>query len=451
MSVGANSTEVVVVGGGLSGLAAARRLQRAGRDLVVLEARNRIGGRVHSTRATGGTVIDLGAQWIGPGQHRMYELARDYDVAIVPTHKTGKHVFDLGRGTQTTRHEYPPLPLLSLFDAAQIGFRLERAARKTSPDQPWLARGAALHDQQSALNWIEKAAFTEMGAAFWSALAEAATCADPSRSTALDLFQQTRSLGGLAAFGTAEQDYLSSGAQALVDGMARELSRDVELGAAVRRIEHGADAVRIVTDRGTWHARRAVVALPLSVLENVMFEPALPEPRCALASLVVRADVIKSIVIYDRAYWRDSGFSGVSFSLPGPVNTMLDGGRGAAEPGILVALAAGRRALRLGAVSPEARRRAVVGHIAQCFPSMLGKVPVEYFECNWAKEEWSGGGYASRLGPGAWAQVGPALRAPIGPIHWAGTELATDWRSYMEGAVQSGERAAEEILALTET
>jgi len=243
--------------------------------------------------------------------------------------------------------------------------------------------------------------------------------------------QQTRSIGGLAALGTAEQDYMTNGAQTLANCMAKELVRKVELGTPVRVVEHGTDRVRVVSSGDAWDARRVIVAVPLSVLDTVAFEPALPEPRRDLARYVVRVDVIKSVVVYERPYWREQGFSGIAFSLPGPANTVLDASPPAGGTGILVALAAGRLAVALGALPVEQRREAIIGHLARCFPVLVDKNPVEYLECNWSDEEWSGGGYASRLGAGAWGTLGRALRTPVGPVHWAGTEIATEWRSYI--------------------
>ena len=311
----------------------------------------------------------------------------------------------------------------------------------------WIGPAAVQRDQQAASHWIEGAAFTKAGAEFWSGLSETATCADPARFTILDLLQQTRAIGGLSAFGTAERDYLSTGAQKIAEWLGRQLSREVELETPVGRIEHSTDGAKVVTDRGTWTARSVVVAVPLSVLDTITFEPALPAPRRALASHVVRGHVIKTIVVYDRPHWRDAGFSGRVYSPQAPVTVAMDGAAPAAKAGILVALTTGRSAVRLGALPSDERRHAILDHIARCFPSTRDKTPIDYLECDWNKEPWSGGAYASRLGPGGWTTVGSALRDPVGPIHWAGTELATEWRSYMEGAVESGERAAREVLA----
>ncbi|MBM4361440.1 MAG: FAD-dependent oxidoreductase [Deltaproteobacteria bacterium] len=442
------STDVVVVGAGLAGLAAARSLGLAGRDVTVLEARDRVGGRVCSVPAPGGAVVDLGAQWIGPGQERMYALAREYEVTVAPSHKAGLNLFDVGAGPLRTRHEYPPLYCAELLDVAQIGVRLELAARGTSAERPWLRRSALDLDLQPAREWVERATFTAGAAEFLNALFESATCVDPARFPALDLLQQLRAVGGFGRLLTAEEHYLADGAGTLAERIARGLARPVVLGAPVRRIERVGERVRVVGDTGVWEAGHVVVAVPLALAGDLTYEPALPAPRADLPGSVVRPDVLKTVLVYDRAHWREAGLSGLALSAPGPVSTLLDGGPPSGTPGVLVALASGRHAVALGALPEGERRRVVLEHVARCFPELADRRPAEYLERDWSREEWSRGGYAARFGPSAWSTLGDALRAPAGRIHFAGTELATEWRSYMEGAVRSGERAAAEILAI---
>ncbi|MEY4547842.1 MAG: hypothetical protein RL685_4037 [Pseudomonadota bacterium] len=437
--------DVIVVGAGLAGLTAALELHAAGREVVVLEARDRIGGRVHSVQTSAADKVDLGAQWIGPGQRRMYELARHYGLETAPRHQSGNHIFELSGRSHITPREYPPLPLPALLDMAQLGMRLDRAARKL-PAEPWRSPAARRYDQQSAKDWVDAAAFTARGGGFWSSFLEILTCAELASSSALDLFQQLRTIGGIARLATAEQDYFPTGAQAVAQGMADELAGRIELQAAVRRIEMGPSGVRALTARGDWRAPRLVLSVPLPLVSKIDFDPVLPDARRELSARVVPGRVIKSVLVFERTYWREDGYSGFAGSQTGPVNALIDAAGPAGVPGTLVALTTGSHADRLRALSPAERRTAVLRQAQGCFPSLAGKAPVEYLECDWTSEAWSGGGYAARLGPGAWPSGGLGLHAPVGPLHWAGTETASEWRSYMEGAVQSGERAAREIL-----
>lgn len=441
-----HEVDVIVVGAGLAGLAAASILRRAGRAVVVLEARGRVGGRVHSLATETGGVVDVGAQWIGPGQRRMYELAARFGLATVTRHTAGRNVFEIGGRAYLSRREIPALSLRALLDVAQASLRLARAARRISASEPWRSPGCELLDQQSAAAWIDATTFTADGRELCSALLESATCADPALSSMLDLLQQTRSIDGMAHWASADQDHIAAGAQAIASGIAAELTESIELEAAVRRIEHGPAGVRVQTDRGAWRASRIIVAVPLPLVESIEFAPVLPDARRELSARVVRASVIKTVLVYDRPHWRDAGYSGFALCQSGPVSALIDGGA-ARGPGVLVALATARHVPTLSAMPASERQAVILDHAGRILPALAARTPEQIFACDWSAESWSGGGYAARLGPGAWTAAGRALCQPVGPIHWAGTETASEWRSYMEGALQSGERAAQEVLA----
>jgi monoamine oxidase len=112
---------------------------------------------------------------------------------------------------------------------------------------------------------------------------------------------------------------------------------------------------------------------------------------------------------------------------------------------ILLAFVEGDEARRLGPASAEVRRQAVLGSLARYFGPRAA-TPVDYLGLDWQRERWSGGCYGTLFGPNVWTRYGPAFRQPCGLIHWAGTETATAWCGYMDGAVRSGERVAAEVL-----
>jgi monoamine oxidase len=155
---------------------------------------------------------------------------------------------------------------------------------------------------------------------------------------------------------------------------------------------------------------------------------------------------IKCMAFYEEPFWRAAGLSGSAVSDPGPLSIIFDNSPPDGSPGIVVGFLEGHWARELGRAGPEERRAAVLENLARLFgPQAAG--PERYMERNWTDEEWSRGCYVGYTGPGVLTAYGPALRAPIGPVHWAGTETATVWNGYMDGAIQSGERAALEVLA----
>ena len=213
----------------------------------------------------------------------------------------------------------------------------------------------------------------------------------------------------------------------------------------MRTIRHGPDGVEV--DGIT--ARRAIVAVPPALAGRIVYDPPLPAARDQLTQRMPMGAVMKCMAIYDEPFWRADGLSGQAIeparARPGDLR------QHPAEriPGVLLGFLEGHDARVLGAKPPEVRREAVVTTFARIFGERARR-PADYVERDWSSDEWSRGCYAGVLGPGGWTQYGHALRAPIGTLHWAGTETATRWMGYFDGAIQSGSRAAREAIAAHE-
>jgi monoamine oxidase len=215
----------------------------------------------------------------------------------------------------------------------------------------------------------------------------------------------------------------------------------------VRRIEQGSESLRIVADDLEVEARSAIVAVPPAIAARIDFDPALPEERERLAESLRPGRLNKCIALYETPFWRRQGLSGESVTDAGPVTLTFDCSPNDGSSGVMLGFVGGPEAGEMATMSAAERRAAVLA----CFEKLFGPDaghPVDYAEQEWASEEWSGGGPTSNFGPGGWSECGPVLREPVGRIHWAGTETATVWSGYMEGALQAGERAAAEVAAL---
>ena len=236
--------------------------------------------------------------------------------------------------------------------------------------------------------------------------------------------------------------------------MAAELGDRVVLGVPVRRLMHGTDAgpgggVMVVCDEVAVHARRAVVAIPPTLAGRIDYRPALPSDRDQLTQRMPAGAVIKCMAVYDRPFWREDGLNGQVASSRPPVKITFDNTPPGGEPGILLAFVEGRAAVELGRRSADELRTAVLDALVVYFGERARRT-VEFIAQDWQKEEWTRGCYGAHLPPGALTQFGESLRRPVGPIHWAGAETAVVWSGYMDGAIESGERAAREVqMALT--
>lgn len=446
---------VVVVGAGLAGLACATRLLASGAEVTVLEARNRVGGRVEGGHLADGTPIELGGQWLGPGQNRMYELVADLGLETFRTwNDQGRMVIDL-RGRRTTMRSHKgAVPRLSPFALADLGQGLARFTALSSRvdlRRPWESPDAHDLDGQTFETWIRRTLRTPSGRAYFRIACEAVFSADSTDLSLLHALFYSHSGTDLetllATDAGAQQDRVVGGSIRIAEAMAAALGDRVRLGEPVRRIEHDTAGVRVETRTGTVvTADRVVVTLPPTLAGRLEYAPALPSWRDQLTQRVPAGSVIKCYAAYDHPFWRDAGLNGQAASDRGPVKVTFDNSPPSGTPGILMGFIEADDG-REWARRPEQERREAV---LACFARYVGPqalTPVQYVERDWMAQEFSRGCYGAHFAPGVWTAYGHALRTPVGRIHWAGAECSPVWNGYMEGAVRSGETTAAEVLA----
>lgn len=440
--------DVVVVGAGLAGLTAGRDLARADRDVVVLEARDRVGGRVLNHRLGDQQVVEVGGQFVGPGQDHVLELARELDIATFDVYDRGRHVL-VDQGQHLTYRLAPGLSPRVLAGAARAFFRLDRASRRVPLERPWEAHDALVLDGQTFESWIRDNVGTARARDMVRLAFRTMLAAEPSDVSALHVLFFLHSGGGFRSLtevtGGAQQSRFVGGSQRLAEALAAQLGDRVRLGEPVRALSWESDRVTVTTDRGIVLARRAIVAIPPTLAGRLTYEPALPPERDQLTQRVPHGAVTKVNAIYDTPWWRELGLSGQSASDRGVISATFDNTPPSGTPGILMGFVEGRAALELGAQEPAAGRRVLLGELARLFGPRAERVR-ELVVTDWAVEPWTRGCYGANFPPGAWTNLGHALRRPIGPLHWAGTETAEGWALYMDGAVASGHRAAAEVL-----
>ena len=444
------ATDVVVVGAGLAGLVAARDLVAAGAEVLVLEARDRVGGRTLTLPAADGTPIDHGGQWIGPTQDRIAAVAESVGVTTFPSWDRGLHV-ELRDGRA---HRFDGrLPDSDPGAAAALGVAvrgLEAMAATVPPEAPWAADRAQDWDWQTVESWL-RASVADEGARAWLRTAVRSTlAAEAGELSLLHALFFIRSAGSFARLveteGGAQERRFHRGAQTVSVRLAEALGERVVLGAPALVVHHDHGGVVVEAAGHTVAAQRAILAIPPALASRLSYRPALPGWRSQLTQRVPMGSVVKVHALYDEPFWRREGLSGLAISRDAPVEVVYDNSPESGSPGVLVGFVEGRDARGFTRLPPAERRAAVLQCLAGCFGEAAGH-PRELLERSWADEEYSGGCFAGFFPPGVWTSYGRALREPVGRLHWAGTETATVWASYMEGAVQSGQRAADEVLA----
>jgi monoamine oxidase len=442
------SAEIAVIGAGLSGLRAARALADAGRDVVVLEARDRVGGRLFNATLGDGVTVDLGGQWVGSDHVRVQRLAAELGIETFAQHGAGRNLLDVGGKRRRYRGTIPRLGPRVLWDVFVARRRIDRMARAVGADAPWAAEGAAELDGETLADWCQGNVRTEAARELIGLAGRTVWGTGPEELSMLHALFYVAAAGSFDKLidteGGAQQDRLDGGAQLLPLGLAESLGERVRLGTPVRRIAQSEAGVRIAADGVEVEAERAIVAVPPAVAARIELDP-LPPGRLELAERLRPGALTKCVALYEEPFWRADGFSGESVTDAGPVTLTFDSSPRDGSAGVLLGFVGGPEARELAAL-PAAERRAPV---LSCFERLFGAraaQPLEYAEQTWAEEEWSGGGPTSNFGPGGWTGCGPVLREPAGRVHWAGTETATVWSGYMEGALQAGDRVAAEVL-----
>jgi monoamine oxidase len=442
--------DVAVVGGGFAGLMAARTVARAGFEPVVLEARDRVGGRVVSEPIGHDAVVEMGGQWVAHRDERLRALLGELGIEMFPVYDRGRHLIELGQGVRSYRGSVPRVSPRTLIDVARARLRLDRAAKRVPAAAPWEGKRAAEWDALTASAWFDDNLRTPDGRALLDTAITTIWGEDPhgvNMLAALAFINTAGSFDGLSATrGGLLQDRVVGGSARLSDALAAELGDRVLYDCPVEAVSDRGSSVEVEAGGARVTARRAIVAVPPALALGIRFEPGLPTPhRQALESLPL-GSVIKFAAVYERPFWRDNGLSGRSVTAHGPITTTIDNSPPDGVPGVLVGFCPGRRSRELRKLPEAERREAVLGTFTRLFGDEAAR-PERFVERDWTAEPWTGGCYFGLPGRGVMTSLLPTFGSPFGSIHWAGTETAFGSYGGMDGALSSGERAASEALA----
>lgn len=449
--------DVVVVGGGLAGLSAAKQLVDGGASVIVLEARDRVGGRTFNhvfTRGNAdGVIVELGGQWVGPTQDRVLALAEELGVGIFPQYVTGESASIVDGVRRPFRDDDQSWGHTgaALEEMIRSKDQLEGMATKVPLEAPWEAPKAAEWDAQTFDSWVEHNVEHEDIAGFWRTLVPGLFSCQANELSLLHFLFYIRA-GGLldrmiSVQGGADESRVVGGSQAIAYAVAQRLGDVVRLSSPVTAIEHSEAGVRVTYDGGVVTARRAIVAVPPPLAGRIRYTPPLPTARDQVTQAVQMGSVIKFQIAYATPFWRENGQSGLTSWQGGrPLLVVFDNSPQDARCGVIVGFFEGAQARKHAPLSMEERKRVVVDELAQAFGEQA-REPIDYVDIDWMAEEWTRGCYGGRFTPGGWTEHGRALREPVGVLHWAGTETSPIWNGYMDGAVRSGERVAAEVAA----
>ncbi|MGN6723008.1 MAG: flavin monoamine oxidase family protein [Marmoricola sp.] len=443
------SVDVVIVGAGFAGLTAAHDLVNQGYSVVVLEGRDRVGGRVLSGEVAG-VKVDLGGTWVATRHTAIRAVAEQVGATIVPQFTDGRSVLWLGGKRSTYTGTIPRLSPAALVNMARIQMALDKLAKTIDVDAPWTSPRAAELDAISFEEWLDRKRARSTTRAMMAIVTKVEWGCQTSDVSMLHVLRTIRAFGGFdfmldAQGGMQESRYVET-TQEIAIRYAALLGDRVRTGAPVLRIAQDADGVTVETDSLQVNAKYAIVTTATEHRGGIEFEPALSEPAQGLIRSWGLGALSKAFVAYDKPFWRFDGLSGESVTDTGSVFITFDVSPSATGPGILMTFCDPRV---YDAHAPEVRKDIVVKQLADLFGPEAAK-PIDYIDQRWKQETFAAGGPNPVVAPFASGRYGTVLTEPHGRVHWGGTETAGEWTGSMNGAVLSGQRAAAEVTRLLE-
>ncbi|KAL4779275.1 hypothetical protein BJX76DRAFT_365362 [Aspergillus varians] len=456
---GGKEVDVAIIGAGLAGLTAASEVQRAGFSFVVLEARDRVGGKTWSQPVPGdqNAIVDLGAAWINDtNQSKAYALAKRFGAEILEQNTTGLCVLQDANG-ECSSFQYGELPKFDAAtaqDVARIRDMVEADCHTLDPTRP----------QNTEWDSLTFEAYLRSRGASKEALATATVWTramlghDPRDISALYFLIYCKSGGGLLQMRSdrasgGQHLRIRQGTQLMAKGISSTLPHNtVWLSTPVSSISQKgtSSGVEVVTtDRKIVRARKAIITVPSPVLNTISFNPKLPASKQLWAESSTYGYYTKAMMVFRTAFWVEKGYCGLTQSFIGPASVIRDTSL-PDKKYVLTCFMSGDPGRAWAALPTGQREQALVTQIGQLFGSETEAARdfVDMVTYEWMNDPYSGWGCPCiALTPGVLDTVGgEAIREPAGNLHFAGTETAVAWRGYMEGAIESGERAGAEVV-----
>lgn len=441
--------DVVIVGAGVTGLTAATELTKAGASVAVLEARDRIGGRLW-TDVIDGAMLELGGQWVSPDQDALIETIDELELETYQRYREGDSVYigPDGALVRFTGDVFPVGPDTARV-IAELTERLDAMVAEIDPDRPWAHPKAAEWDSISWEAWLRAQSDDDEAVRNLAFATGSAMLTKPTHA-----FSLLQSLLMAASAGSyshlVDADFILDkrvvgGLQRVPLALAERLGDDVFLGQPVRTLEWGEAGVTAIADGITVRARRAILALAPVLYPRISFMPPLPRLQHQMHQHLSMGFVIKVHAVYERPFWREQGLSGTAFSPYELSHEAYDNTNHGDERGTLVGFVSDRNADDLFRLSAEERKQRILESLSHYYgPQALN--PVVYYESDWGSEEWTRGAYAASFDVGGLHRYGAELRSPVGPIRFACSDLAGAGYQHVDGAIRMGRLAAQQIL-----
>ncbi|KAL4400572.1 oxidoreductase [Malassezia pachydermatis] len=455
--------DAVIVGGGLSGLSAAKELTARNKTWVVLEARDRVGGRVWNKELPDGRPVEVGAEFIGPTQDHVIALSKELGLSLYETPTDGDNIYYANNKAQRFPTLFgslvPPVGLVDTLKLAELQGEIDDMAKKINPESPWDTPEASTWDAQSVKDWLKSKGSSQQVQDVIDTTVQEVFSTSTEKISVLYMAVYVAASGDAGHVGTferltqthpgAQQYRVTGGTYRLATGLLDKLGKpNVKLSSPVDSITKGdgSNATYTVTTRdGTsYEGQHVIVAMSPPMADKIKFTPSLPNQRQQVQKLWKMGSLGKAIPQYETAFWRDDHLNGQAISTSGYTRATFDSTPENKGHGVMLCFVQDDMMRELDQVDEDTIKDKITQDLVNYFGDKAKK-PMGWVIQRWDLEEFSGGGPTSNPPLHAFAQYGEALRKPVGNLHWAGTESSDYWIGYMDGALRAGQRAASEI------
>lgn len=444
------TTDIVIVGAGYAGIAAAKKLYEARKKFIVIEARDRMGGRTLSQKLDCGATVDMGAKWIGPTQLKVWEWVKETQTETYDTYDEGKNILSFHQKISTYTGVIPKIDPLSLIDLGLAISKINKLSQQIPIKNPWLHPKAKEYDSMTLATWMQRNIRMYKARHIFEIGIQTVFAAESSEISllhALFYFHSGDNMDTLISIKNgAQQTILRGGTQGLVQKIAAPFQEHIKLNEPLRKLEQNEKGITAFTDNLQIEAQKCILAIPPVLINQIQFSPILPQQKAQLYQRLPMGAAMKVYAIYPTPFWRKKGFSGQIVSDEYPVKVTFDVGHGDDDLGVLLVFVEGNDARNFIDL-PESERKTMILEKLTRFLGAEAANPIEYIDKCWTEEEWTRGCYVGLMAPNTMTQFGRYLRTPFLHIHFAGTETAEKWCGYLDGAIESGYRAATEVAS----
>ena len=442
--------DVVVIGAGASGLTAAAELAKAGLSVAVLEARDRVGGRL-LTDAIEGAILEVGGQWVSPDQDALKSTLAELGLETYPRFRDGQNIYINSEGVVSRFDgEIFPVPPKTEHEIVSLIDKLDALVAEIDPDKPWAHPQAKELDEISFSRWLETQTDDREARDNIGMFIAGAMLTKPVHAfSALQALLMAASAGSFSNLVDADfilNERVVGGLQQVPLLLADRLGDDVFLESAVRTLRWSDEGVTAVADHLEVSARFAIIAVPPILISRISFEPPLPRRQQQLHQHLSMGFVIKVHAVYPTPFWRDAGLSGTAFSPYELVHEAYDNTNFGDSRGTLVGFVADEEADGVFALDAEQRKQRILTSLSHYYGEQA-LTPDVYYESDWGSEEWTRGAYAASFDMGGLARYGADLRAPVGPISFSCSDMAGKGYQHVDGAIRVGRETAASVLA----